>query len=601
LRIYFNTIVKFLRIDLKLIRVPQDVSFTKALEDIELSEKFRVIISKPLINMKPTVDAALDIIECECPKSSYHESADYRKPPLMLSRLGRGGKTTSLASIFQEVKNRGTMQPIYITFNANFYPRKDETALQALLRLIATELIDDSVDKQDVLCDKKALKTYLARSKKPIVLFIDELNRLGVPIDNDCAGFLREEFLDLPNRYLVYSTHLLMSLDITQTLGSAVRTGEPSGRKVQILNLPTSFDPTQYRPVFPQSPPSLQELCLHLGIPALIWSTRASQEFSPGRRFEKGLELVNGIQIDEFTTLKSFVHVLITGKPWTVVNDLTINTLSTFASISLRPKNSFLIYSSIDHNDATTTTTKKSNDGDEKEDFAMMQFPLVYIERILDWLVSREKNLSEDITENVRSLIGLIGQMEYCAKGVDRGQFWESLVQIALLQRCLYYRMGNNSSCSLFRGTIKDAFIKKVVVFQLDARMKTLEEARNFINKTMVNASPNTMVIFIPLFDSFPRIDLFFAWKNELSVYSVNGLQLKSGVEIPKKSNKPEWIDTMILIRGKASQDESDDVEHPGWITLSKNEIRDFVGCSLYPCFAAYAEEDELIQGSHHP
>ena len=50
---------------------------------------------------------------------------------------------------------------------------------------------------------------------KPVVLLIDELNILskGEPLDATVSQFLKTNFLDQKDRYLVFTSHILMDLD----------------------------------------------------------------------------------------------------------------------------------------------------------------------------------------------------------------------------------------------------------------------------------------------------------------------------------------------------------------------------------------------------
>jgi hypothetical protein len=71
------------------------------------------------------------------------ESAQ-RSRPLMISRLARGGKTTLLSLLFDELKRQHrNVRVIFITFNgsSNFETRQGESQRNAILRVIATQLV----------------------------------------------------------------------------------------------------------------------------------------------------------------------------------------------------------------------------------------------------------------------------------------------------------------------------------------------------------------------------------------------------------------------------------------------------------------------------
>jgi hypothetical protein len=153
----------------------------------------------------------------------------YRVPPLVLSRLGRGGKTNMLQLIFNELKKNENVAPIFISFNGNFQRFPGESDEDCILRLIAVQFIDlprtEESKRYNFQFEKSEVLEHLAQSAggRSIVLIIDELNSLRTPpIGNTGAFLLRKEFLDKCGRYLVFSTHVEMNLDsvIDEGLGT---------------------------------------------------------------------------------------------------------------------------------------------------------------------------------------------------------------------------------------------------------------------------------------------------------------------------------------------------------------------------------------------
>jgi hypothetical protein len=134
-------------------------------------------------------------------------------------RLARGGKTTTISRVFDELKN-GTraVHPILISFNGDgkgtFKRRKGETQKQAILRLIAVQLCDYSqVESQRIVVDREALEKHLGFNT--VVLLIDELNIFGagMSLDSDAAKLLREMFLDRAGWYFLFTSHVLVSIE----------------------------------------------------------------------------------------------------------------------------------------------------------------------------------------------------------------------------------------------------------------------------------------------------------------------------------------------------------------------------------------------------
>jgi hypothetical protein len=75
---------------------------------------------------------------------------------------------------------------------------------------------------------------------KTIILLIDELNKMGVPLDPDTSSFLTKTFLDKKGRYLIFSSHVQFYVDDSvDTPGAANNMlSSPSGRT---MTLPLPF------------------------------------------------------------------------------------------------------------------------------------------------------------------------------------------------------------------------------------------------------------------------------------------------------------------------------------------------------------------------
>eukprot|EP00981_Chlorochromonas_danica_P007939 scaffold1914_cov147-Ochromonas_danica.AAC.1 len=144
----------------------------------------------------------------------------YRAPPLVLMRFARGGKTGrspvrcisgDLIYLLNQLKEDGRVNPIMISFNGSgaqpFIQLVDETASQAILRLI----------------DRDALVNHL--KDQNIALLIDKLNNLD-NLDEEAAALLRHLFLDIPGRYLVFTSHYPVSIE-----ANGLRTLDVMGRQ----------------------------------------------------------------------------------------------------------------------------------------------------------------------------------------------------------------------------------------------------------------------------------------------------------------------------------------------------------------------------------
>jgi hypothetical protein len=164
----------------------------------------------------------LDRVAEQCKNIVYNQLSlvtldENRVPPTVLMRFARGGKTMTISRLFDQLK-KGSLEvhPILISFNGNgkgaFKRRNGETQEQAIL--IAVQLCDYTPEEsQRIVVDREALDKHLGDDN--VVLLIDELNILGagMPLDSDAAALLREMFLDRAGRYLVFTSHVPVSME----------------------------------------------------------------------------------------------------------------------------------------------------------------------------------------------------------------------------------------------------------------------------------------------------------------------------------------------------------------------------------------------------
>jgi hypothetical protein len=142
-------------------------------------------------------------------------TGEYRKPPAAASRFSRGGKTTFLRCLNSRLVTE-SISPICVNLNGTFRLRDGETLLGALGRGIADALCPSLTTETlpyDLECKMDELKTFIDGRAEQIVLLVDELNALGHPLSKDVSQFLKCTFLDPSNRYLVFTTHVPLSID----------------------------------------------------------------------------------------------------------------------------------------------------------------------------------------------------------------------------------------------------------------------------------------------------------------------------------------------------------------------------------------------------
>ncbi|CAE7823878.1 unnamed protein product, partial [Symbiodinium necroappetens] len=156
------------------------------------------------VQLVPCVNACIEAVETNLPQQT--DATTVRVPPTVLSRCMRGGKTTVLMHVFDELK-AASKNPIFISFNGDSLigQLENESCLETMLRAIAVALLknkpQDSDEAERILCRQDVLKEYL-ENKKDVVLIIDELNVLLNPSQpndyREVGRFLRKRFLDPP-------------------------------------------------------------------------------------------------------------------------------------------------------------------------------------------------------------------------------------------------------------------------------------------------------------------------------------------------------------------------------------------------------------------
>ena len=272
-----------------------------------------------LVATNDTIAQCMQLISEQC----FVATGDtQRKPPVCLSRLARGGKTTILRLLFEQLKTNGFM-PVYVNFNGGFRQFPGESQADAILRVIAVQLIDESHKGSRIQCSKDELEKYIqsavTTTGRPFILLIDELNSLSYPPDQDAAQLLREMFLDPKNRYLVFSTHRPVYIDGRPTPVSALMGSpqpKPSDRGVNFVRMPESWNLRELQAISMKcSGITKAEIALYGGIPSLLYCTKVVSTGSAGLRIKfDGFAKCWSTENDPML-LTNFVKTVIYGKP----------------------------------------------------------------------------------------------------------------------------------------------------------------------------------------------------------------------------------------------------------------------------------------------
>jgi molybdopterin-guanine dinucleotide biosynthesis protein len=146
--------------------------------------------------------------------------------PLVYSAMSRGGKTTFLMSLRDELTASGYC-PIVLSFNwsMHLYHNRGDSDKQKLIKALASRFMTTEnlqLLNSSVAVNEKEILNHIERTRerKPVVLLIDELNALTREMSTEVRDFLITEFLDKKGRYLVFTTHRVMGIDSKENKSS---------------------------------------------------------------------------------------------------------------------------------------------------------------------------------------------------------------------------------------------------------------------------------------------------------------------------------------------------------------------------------------------
>lgn len=509
--------------------IPGEYRFTSTLDDLVFLSPLGNICEN-LIDVDESVNQGVSIVK-------ELVGTTFRCPPLMISRLGRGGKTTLLYLLFNALKQSG-MMPIYINFNAHFYKYPNESQKQAILRMIALQLCDlERKEKFIYQVDDDAFIEYFDNIShgKQAILLIDEINMLsmGRPLESSAASFLKKHFLDRANRYLVYTTHLPLNVESTldKTLGST--NSPPSPRSLRVIHLPESTDLVKLRSMSVNCQAlTSTEVAIYGAIPSLIYvSKEYVHDASTKNRFDSA-----GIAVskdEEPTFIGQFVASLLDGQ---YVSRLLIQRILIFSSVI------------------------RTSEGD------LVKWPLCYITCIFSIFGSRF-----DYVQNMYQ--HLVSRAQFRRTGLD----FETIVQFSVLFHCLD---------AAYNGTVGPFNVAKInshpefIHLVLPEEVETLKQALSFIKTTLqVSQSTSKDLLLFATFSyaQFPSIDGLIVSQRGLGTPNFYGYQIKAGKGYPR-DEVPDVLTAGILIQGNPPEKRKRTLK---WQGMTKSELKKLLGFSL--------------------
>jgi hypothetical protein len=513
------------------VKVPEASPFIKSVDECERIQFTSVECPvEKLVGFGNIIETACGMVieELSRPPTDFH-----RRPPLALFGLARGGKTTTLALLFDAIKGKRLggqkVNAMMISFNGFGQPLErvtGETQCNAIIRNIVRQLIDPSVDQTKISCTAEVLDAYIGDS--PFVLLIDELNHLANPLLPKTKLFLQKYFLSKKNRYLVFTSRYRMNIDPIAN-GDI---GSESDPGVKSISLPTSTDLESLRKMPRCSSLNPATVALYGGIPSLIYSVFSLNNKTPTERFIdaqlRGRLFNDGADLN--LLLMQFVQAVITGE----------------RNFNLKMFEQFAI-----------TNGNK------------IHWPICYIQCIL--------GLFQE-TDTTRFILDECNQLVVQSSKTETGFDWECIINIALGFRCLYQQF--HGSQSPFNIVPQLTAKPNVLVIALPDDVRSIQEAKTYISKLDKSSFP-ALVLATPKYASFPIVDGFVAYFSTPEKMAVYGYQAKLGRGLPAHdlTNDLQGLDKFILLQGRAP--ENDIQPFKGWERWNKEKVQTLLGYSL--------------------
>ena len=472
-----------------------------------------------LIGVKSVVDDVLQHV-------ATHISSTMRVSPVEIAATSRSGKSTVLFSVYQALA-KGINEPVLISFNGDsgFKIRDGEPPLDAFCRAFHEQLTGHN---NCAAPTPDELLLYLASCDKPLVVLLDELNEITPEGgDEKLAEFVRDELLDKAGRYLVFTCHYPM--DVQVALGSR---GASSSLRGQInVGVPMSVNIDDYSTLHEVRRLNPVEIALWGGLCGLVW-TLSSRDVSSSRNFKKFVgSLVDCDHPSQEHTQRAFFDQILNG--------------------SLSDKMSRYLRFAYFPDDKGTPI-----------------WPLCYISDFLD--AAGHTFLSRF----VEVIVGECGGLEQ-----TNGMEWQALVLGAIAIRI--------SSAQFFplQGIPKRVIGKvqqgaEFFMVHLPHSVQDVIAAEKYLQSNHIQDAPLTILGYAthPSFKIFDGIIIHFDGKEITRRCGLQSKQGRAGV----KDAPPDRYEG-ILLRGSApgaSKDRTD-----GWLYLDEKDVLELLPSSFRPLY----------------
>lgn len=357
--------------------------------------------------------------------------------------------------------------------------RSAESWLQGLIRLIAYQMVkpEDADRENKFQCDEDDLLDHLKKINdqgRAVILLIDELSKLGVPLDPETSCFLTTHFLDKKGRYLIFSSHVPFHIDSAPTDTVSHVLCSPSGRTMKLLPLPFCTDRAVLQNMLDGSSVTDLQITLSAGIPSLLYvmCKPSMTEMTFEERFEDvvmraGRRVCEEIKANRERALEQFLSSVITGE------------------------RAYGERTGVGYFDCFSTPV----DGD----LQLLRFPLPYIPLILKFLEENDG-------------VALYQSLKASAETVETGRDWELVVIFSIYIRSLEAKYCKKQTEPL-RGPLEIATdgVQDVKVVTIPQQIKDVAQAVTHIREATKEAK--TIYIFQLAYSKFPDFDGFVSYR----------------------------------------------------------------------------------------
>jgi hypothetical protein len=500
---------------------PLDLSSLASVEDLK---------PPPIPAGEPSFTSEEHWLENLCKEIMEHFGAEdepsKRVPPMALVRCSRGGKTRAL----REIANALKVPVLLVSFNDYSCVLDEEriTPVGALCRRIAfagikgrdfAEAKDQYEQFQSVDVTEGQILEWLGT--KPCVLLIDELNNM--PPSSQLASFLKTNFVNKRNRYLIFSSHVVST---TTELAAFMETA--SSRQVLVRHLPLIPSLEVAKKNFSWPALNAREALFYGLVPALIYEAHLDS-----------LPLGMGIHLPSEKRDEAIGKCLDDGL---VTEDRLRLLLGSFTSGQA--------------NSVMTPLLQLMNTVEEKR---------------VQWIPYHMMSVLESFSAHIhRQIIGKVPLLfsSFVEAKEKSGDAWECLFVFVLIIR-LYSRQLHTPILPLHLGDDYSLSYNEPFSGKFDT-----PDVEAFVNGIGSPLSYPHVAIYFPSHSSFHLYDVIVVHFISVSVKKIYGYQLKEGNALPKKAAL-DVFEKSVVIRGQAAA-----VSGAGnqWIRPSKDEITAFFG-----------------------